>query len=708
VSEVKGSVAEVELRREYPDNPTVAEITRRNVGAIRATVIGLSRVRKAELGTRRATRKAEDPGASGPGASGGQAKQADVDPWTRLEREGKIVPPPFDLLTLAVMPENNTELGPAIDAMAVNVESFGYRMAPRIPVDENTSLEILETLLQEEATAANFFENACAEGESLEDLREKCRRDLEATGNMYVEFVEVPGSGRLDGLNHLPSWTMRISRLDEELTEYVEKQVKKQVRLVEVPEEEPEVPEEPAPALEEAPGLPPLGAERERASGRPALADAPDLGARELSKQRYQEEVSYSIEEVTRFRRFRRYVQIHERTATWFKELGDPRLIDSSSGRPVTREQLLKEEPDAKEEPRFTLDGDALVIRAGRVGFPVHRAANPVRHRRLYSTRSPYGLPRFTGHLFCIFGSRAAEEINYTTFKNNNVPSMAISVSNGKLDDESLERIEEFVEATIQSDDNYSKFLLLEAEPVMEGMRDPGSMKIEITPLTKEQHTDALFVNYKAANDDSVRRAWRFPPIFVGKSEDFTGKTIDASRKLADEQVFQPERNKVDRFFTRDVLVRYLSIIWSTFRSMSPNVTENADLVRLLAQGEKTGGLTPRIARKLIGRVVNENLGEIDSELLEPDQPFSLTLAQLMKTNAPTAAAGGGEPTSQGRAGIQVAGPERDRASEPAAPDLEEDEVERLAEMIRQECRTRFGGFIPPAFLADVPEAGED
>jgi hypothetical protein len=79
-----------------------------------------------------------------------------------------------------------------------------------------------------------------------------------------------------------------------------------------------------------------------------------------------------------------------------------------------------------------------------------------------------------------------------------------------------------------------------------------------------------------------------------------------------------------------------------------------------------------------------------------------------MKMNAPTAAAGGGEPTSQGRAGIQVAGPERDRASEPAAPDLEEDEVERLAEMIRQECRTRFGGFIPPAFLADVPEAGED
>lgn len=692
--------ATVEIRREYADRPAAAEIVNRNVQALRATVLGLSRVRKLRK------QGGVEPAPTASGASSGEVKEREVDQLVLLEREGKVVSPPFDLLTLAVMPENNTELGPAIDAMAVNVESFGWRLDPRVPLDENTPPEILATLVQEQTDAENFFENCSHDGESLEELRDKLRRDLEATGNFYVEFVERPGTAELDALNHLPAWTVRISRMDEDLTEYIDPQIQKSVRLVELPpempEEEPGEPGAPEPSggsLEDAPDLAPAGeaAPRER-------ADRDHLIRKEVVLQ---EQVSYTLREVTRFKRFRRYVQVVNGTKVWFKELGDPRLISSKDGRVITREDLQKDHGVTDSMPRWVLEGDRTAIRTGTTGWPVAWTANPVRHKRLYSTRSPYGLPRYIGHLFCIFGSRAAEEINFTTFKNNNVPSMAITVSNGKLDDDSVERIEEFVEAAIQGDDNYSKFLLLEAEPVMEGMRDPGTVKIEITPLTREQHSDALFVNYKAGNDESVRRAWRFPPIFVGKSEDFTGKTIEASRKLADEQVFAPERARMDRFFTKDVLIRFLRLVWSVFRSLSPNVTENADMVRLLAQGEKTGGLTPRIARKLIGRVVNEDLGDVDPDLVPPDQPFSLTLAQVMKSNSASAAAGGGEPTSQGRAGLQVAGPERDRTAEPSFPDVQEDDVERseedaatdaLAELIRAEVAERFGGWLPPSF----------
>lgn len=672
---------------------TAAEVTKRNANAIRAAVFGLAgfRARKAEkLGK-------EEQAPSAPGTSAGNTQKIEDDPLTRLEREGKIVQPPFDVLTLAVMPENSTELGPCIDAMAVNVESFGWRLEPRIPLNEDTPLDVIAEIEMERVRAENFFENCCTDGESIEDLRDKLRRDLEATGNCYVEFIEIPGTGELDGLNHLPSWTMRIGRVDPELTEYLEPRVQKSVRLQEVPEESPDWLEPGAP--EEEP---------EEEPGEPAPVEESVRIRKDVRV-----EVSYELQRQLRFKRFRRYVQMRDRRLVWFKELGDPRLISSVDGHVVTREELTRESEE--ELARFTLGGtpERLTVTRGRVGFPVRDAANPVRHRRLYCTRSPYGLPRYTGHLFSIFGSRAAEEINFTTFKNNNIPSLAITVSNGKLDDESLERIEEFVEAAIQGDDNYSKFLLLEAEPVMEGMRDPGSMKIEIQPLTKEQHTDALFVNYQAANDERTRRAWRFPPIYVGKSEDFTGKTIEASRKLGDEQVFAPERAKVDRFFTRDVLLR-LEIAWSTFRSNSPNVTENAELVKLLASGEKTGGLTPRIARKLLSRVVNEDLGDVDPEQLPPDQPFSLTLAQIMKTDSASAAAGGGEPTSQGRSGLQVGGGgERDRSLEPAFESASGDPGDpfaRLAEMIRAEAASRFGGFVPPALEPDLeePEPEED
>lgn len=650
---------------------SAVESVARNLRAIRSTIFGITKNR----GFAKQASPATD------GASSGESK-AEPDPFVQLERTGTVLRPPFDPLLLSMIPENSTEVGPAVDAMAVNCEGFGWRLEPRIPITESTPVEVLETLAFERVAAENFFAAACQDENGFDDLRDKLRRDFETTGMLYLEFLEVPGVGRLDGLNHLPSWTMRLARLDRERTEYVARRVEKRVRLVPIEPDSPDLD--------------------------PSVPSPDEEGVVEVRKQRFEEQVSYEIVEETRWKRFRRYVQKHEGSTTYFKELGDPRLVDCRNGEVVSREKLSEDHGSgARSEPRFTLAGDRIAIREGVVGFPVRLAANPVKHLDLYSTRSSYGLPRYIGNLFSIFGSRAADEINYVTFKNQNVPNLVISVSNGQLTEDSADRIEEFLEA-IQSDDNYSKILLLEAEPVMEGMRDPGTVKIDLKPLTKEQHADALFVNYQNNNDERTRRAWRFPPIFVGKSEDYSGKTIDASRRLGDEQVFGPERHRFDRFWTRWVLVEALGIAWSTFRSNSPDVAENADLVKLMAQGEKTGGLTPRIARKIIGRVVNEDLGdvEVDAEGFDPDAPFTWSVAKMMKSDSASAATGGGEPTSQGRAGLQVGGGDRDRTAE--AGTFEEDAVERLAGLLRAEVAARFGGFVPFDPLAVEPEESEE
>jgi len=124
--------------------------------------------------------------------------------------------------------------------------------------------------------------------------------------------------------------------------------------------------------------------------------------------------------------------------------------------------------------------------------------------------------------MLSIFGDRAAEEINYITFRNNNIPSMALLVSNGQLTEATIKRIESFVESQIQGSDNYSKFLIIEGESdTMEG-EDSGQVKLDIKPLAKEQHIDELFQNYSKNNQDKIRRAFRLPPIFVGRchSED--------------------------------------------------------------------------------------------------------------------------------------------------------------------------------------------
>jgi len=468
---------EIEVERREGDSK--GDVVKRNVNALRAAIFGLSSIRK-----RAST-----------GASSGESQRVEEDPFYNLEKNGKLIAPPYDLLFLSMLPENNTEIAPCVDAITVNVEGFGWRMEPRIPVSEATPVEVLRTLAEEAVKVENFLAGAC-DG-TFAAFREAVRKDLEITGNRYVEFVEEPVTGALHGLVHLPAWTMRISVQDESATEYVKRVLHKQVRFSESKETKPV----------------------ELAEGEVELRKA-------LST-----EVSFEIREEIRYKRFRRYAQVRGKKVTWFKELGDPRLISSLDGHVVTREELLRQDQSGKETLRFTLAGDQLVARTGLVGWPVSCAANPVSHGRNYCARSPYGIPKYAGNFFAIMGSRASEEINYSTFKNNNVPSVAITVSNGRMDDDSLQRIEEFVEASIAGDDNYSKILLLEAEPVMEGMRDPGAMKIDLTPLTREQHTDAMFVNYKRSNDDSVRRAWRLPPIFLGMSEDFTSKTIDPARR---------------------------------------------------------------------------------------------------------------------------------------------------------------------------------
>ncbi|KKN42117.1 hypothetical protein LCGC14_0716490 [marine sediment metagenome] len=221
-----------------------------------------------------------------------------------------------------------------------------------------------------------------------------------------------------------------------------------------------------------------------------------------------QEDGSVKVKEVESWERFRPFVQSRaiqrqnlqfsgDHRTRWFKEFGDPRTYDNRTGMEVKGGDITK--------------------------LPEVHRANAIIHFKLYSPRAPYGLPRFIGNLLSIFGDRAAEEINFTTFQNNNVPSMMLLVSNGQLTDDSLDRIKEHFEG-LQSSDNRSTLLLIEGEGVelVDGGEDGGQIKIEAIPMVDSQHNDALFQAYSKNNQEKIRRAFRMPPILVGKchSED--------------------------------------------------------------------------------------------------------------------------------------------------------------------------------------------
>jgi capsid portal protein len=277
---------------------------------------------------------------------------------------------------------------------------------------------------------------------------------------------------------------------------------------------------------------------------------------------------------------------------------------------------------------------------AGLAEVPLNERANEIVHFKLYSSRSPYGIPRYIGVLMDMFGDRKASEINYTTFCNNTIPSLIVSVSNGELTADTVERIQEFLEK-IQGDDNRSKVLILEAEPAGTDGEQAGQIKIDVKPLTNEQIKDALFQEYTKSNQEKVRVAYRLPPIIVGRSSDYTRATADTSRRLADEQVFAPDRDTFDDWVNR-ILFPTMNILYHAFKSNSPNTTDNIQLVQILSSAEKTGGMTPRRADMVLKDILGRDLPDFaKEEKFNLDLPFSLSMAEAVKNM--------GEPTEPGQ-----------------------------------------------------------
>ena len=500
----------------------------------------------------------------------GQSKAITEDPFMALGHEGRIIEPPFDLLTLAMLPEQNTELTPVVETMEANVDGFGHHLTPRVDLkkveDEKERARLRREIHAEKVRLTNFF-NYASFKDSFTQLRKKKTKDLETTGNAYWEVIRSL-TGDVQGFEHLPSYQMRLGRQDND-----------QVQV-------------------------------------------------EIPTLQLQEDGSFVVSNMLTWQRFRKYVQsrltpyrgLHASVTSgsfkvrWFKEFGDPRVYDNESGDIVPPEKVA--DWDGKGNP-----------------MPDARRANEVVHYQIHSTRSPYGLPRFVGTLLSIYGARAAEEINYITFQNHNIPSMVVLVSNGQLTEGSIERIESFVESQIQQSSNYSKFLILEAEGVLEG-EDAGQIKMEIKPLTQAQIKDALFQVYTKNNQDNVRRSFRLPPIFVGKSDDYTRATADSSRRLADEQVFAPMRDEFDEWINR-MLFPAMGIVFHKFKSNSPNTTDNMELVRILGGAEKTGGMTPEIARLILEDILGRELPDFpQDDRFDPSMPFSLLMAEAVKNNA--------------------------------------------------------------------------
>ena len=389
---------------------------------------------------------------------------------------------------------------------------------------------------ESERKAIMHFFEFCNAELPYSQLRRRVRRDLEVLGNAYWEIIR-DGKGDIVWIEHIEGHTMRLTQLDREYTD-----VTYMIR----------------------------------------------------------DDDSNELLEYPSRKRFRRYVQIRDGRKVFFKEFGDPRLINAHTGHVETEEKDF---------------------------IP----ATEVIHFKLYCPYSPYGVPRWIGNWLAVEGSRQAEEVNYEYFENNTVPPMALLVA-GTLDDKVVERIEDFINDEMRGRKSFNKILVIEASPFEAELPGTSSPKVSVqfVPLSDAQHKDSLFDNYDKTNREKIRSSFRLPPIFVGLTSDYTRATARESREVAEEQVFGPERADHD-FVINRLLFPAMGIRYWKYKSLPPEVNDFEVMSGVLDIFSRCG-LTVREAREEISRLVNHPLTPIEEKDKRSswlDLPLPVYLGQL-------------------------------------------------------------------------------
>lgn len=269
----------------------------------------------------------------------------------------------------------------------------------------------------------------------------------------------------------------------------------------------------------------------------------------------------------------------------WFKQFGDPRDLNKYTG-----EYGTKEVPVQNEEK-----------------------ATSIIHFVNYCPYNPYGLPRYMGNLLNMFGSRKAEELNYSYFFNGKHVPMAVVVSNGSLTQSAVEELGRYAN-DMKGVDNAFGYLVLEAAGFEEddsfGEASPQGVKIDLKPLTEAIQEDGLFQNYDKSNRVKTRSSYRLSPLYTGESEDFTRSTADTARQLAEEQIFAPERRKISAKFNK-LINPLFGVFYVEMVFKGPNLSNKASIAASVNAYVKGGAATPNMLIDALGDLLEKRLEQL-------------------------------------------------------------------------------------------------
>ncbi len=326
------------------------------------------------------------------------------------------------------------------------------------------------------------------------------------------------------------------------------------------------------------------------------VKDTPSIEKTRLLEPYIDTTFFYKGTEQVRKKKFRKYRQIVNGQTVYFKEFGDPRVMDKHTGE------------YAGEGGTIDLDNQANEIMEFAIGT------------------MPYGEVRWIGQILGVDGSRRAESLNNNYFTNGRHTPLMIMIKGGTLTEASFTKLREYVDG-IKGEAGQHAFIVLETESSDNTAAFEGEHKadIEVKDLASILQKDELFQEYLDNNRRRVQSAFQLPDLYVGYTTDFNRATAQTAQEVTEKQVFQPERKSLAWAINNRLLNAYnFQYVECYFKE--PDINNPDDMFKILSVCNNAGGITPNKAKEIAYTALGDNYEPFEGDWAET--PLAVAKAQ--------------------------------------------------------------------------------
>lgn len=333
------------------------------------------------------------------------------------------------------------------------------------------------------------------------------------------------------------------------------------------------------------------------------IADTPSIMMTQPQDEYVEVPYFYKGTPITRKKRFRRYKQQVGGKTVYFREFGDPRIMDKRSG-------------------KYLADGETLEL--GLQANEILEIKNGTEH---------YGEVRWEGQILTIDGCRSAEKLNNNYFRKGRHTPMAILINGGTLSEKSYDKLQEYMNE-IEGENGQHSFLLLESENVdpMPNLTEDQKPRIEIKDLAAILQKDELFQEYLNNGRKKAQSAFLLPDLYVGYTTDFNRATAQTAMEVTEKQVFQPERKSLAWIINHKLLNGY-GFRYCEVEFKAPDITNPDDIAKILQITNAAGGLTMNDAHDYTCQALGKQAEDYPEEFGQ----YPLAYLQLRGAQAATA-----------------------------------------------------------------------